>query len=97
MAIELTLEDQQLLADTVARAHSSMAPRERVAELLSVATLWELGGAPGLVILGFPGPVGLVHGARPRGQEPELFSGAGGTVEKSAHRVPPLRDTRLLL
>ncbi|MFL5822619.1 MAG: HD-GYP domain-containing protein [Solirubrobacteraceae bacterium] len=39
MAIELNLEDQQLLADTVARAHSSMAPRERVAELLSVATL----------------------------------------------------------
>jgi putative nucleotidyltransferase with HDIG domain len=47
MAIELTLEDQQLLADTYARARRGMQTRERLAELLgaltfalAVAALW---------------------------------------------------------
>jgi putative nucleotidyltransferase with HDIG domain len=47
MAIELTLEDQQMLADTFARARRGMQARERLAELLgaltfagAVAALW---------------------------------------------------------
>ncbi len=49
MAIELTLEDQQVLADTFARSHERMQARERVAHLLNaltfgagVLTLWLL-------------------------------------------------------
>ena len=38
MAIELTLEDQQVLADTFARTHERMQARERVAHLLNVLT-----------------------------------------------------------
>ena len=38
MAIELTVEDQQLLADTFARARRGMQARERAAELLGAVT-----------------------------------------------------------
>ena len=39
MALDLNLEDQDLLATTFERAHSRMAPRERLAELLGAVTL----------------------------------------------------------
>lgn len=39
MAIDLTLEDQQLLADTFARTHRGMQARERIAHLLNILTL----------------------------------------------------------
>jgi putative nucleotidyltransferase with HDIG domain len=38
MSLELNIEEQELLADTLERAHSEMGPRERVAELLGVVT-----------------------------------------------------------
>jgi len=38
MALELNIEEQELLADTLERAHSGMGPRERLAEFLGVVT-----------------------------------------------------------
>src|SRR5579884_3434917 len=38
MSLELNIEEQELLADTLERAHSELRPRERVAELLGVVT-----------------------------------------------------------
>src|SRR5436305_1435498 len=38
MALELNVEEQQLLADTFVRARSGMRPRERIAELIGVFT-----------------------------------------------------------
>jgi putative nucleotidyltransferase with HDIG domain len=38
MSLELSVEEQNLLADTLERAHSEMRPRERRAELLGAAT-----------------------------------------------------------
>jgi putative nucleotidyltransferase with HDIG domain len=58
MAIELTVEDQQLLADTFARARRGMHTRERIAELLgaltfagAAAALWMISPPHGLALL----------------------------------------------
>src|ERR1700759_795207 len=52
MAIELTVEDQQLLADTFARAKRGMHARERAPELLGAATF--LAAAAALLVVSPP-------------------------------------------
>ncbi len=80
MAIELTLEDQQLLADTFARARCGMQARERLAEVLgaltfagAVVALWivrmphDFDLAPALVCIGVLALAALVRFETPFG------------------------------